>query len=76
MPEAERGKYALDFSYLFGHYNSSDLISAGMPPRLLEAVRLPMYKYQQWTARRTKSVMKSLEPEREDMSLEEIVKTS
>jgi len=71
MPEVERGKYALDFSYLFGHYNSSDLISAGMPPNLLEAVRLPMYNYQQWTAKRTKSVMKSPEPEREDMSLEE-----
>jgi len=71
MPEEEREKYALDFSYLFGHYNSSDLISAGMPPRLLEAVRLPMYRFQVWNAKRTKNILKGPEPEREDMSLEE-----
>ena len=45
MPESERDNHALDFSYLFAHYNSSDLISAGMPPALMEAVRLPMYRY-------------------------------
>ncbi len=42
MPESERNEYAVDFTYLFGHYNSSDLVSAGMPPRLMEAVRLPV----------------------------------
>ena len=45
MPESERDQYALDFSYLFAHYNSSDLISSGMPPKLMEAFRLPMYRY-------------------------------
>ena len=38
LPEAERNQYAVDFGYLFAHYNTSDLVSAGMPPRLLEAV--------------------------------------
>jgi uncharacterized protein len=39
--EEERHRAALDFSYLFPHYAASDLISAGMPPALLESVRLP-----------------------------------
>ncbi len=45
MPEEDREHCAVDFSYLFGHYNTSDLISAGMPPGLLEAVRLPLHRY-------------------------------
>ena len=44
MPESERDEYAVDFGYLFGHYNTSDLVSSGMPLRLLQGVRLPMYK--------------------------------
>ena len=39
--EEERNRAAVDFSYLFPHYAASDLISAGMPPALFEAVRLP-----------------------------------
>jgi len=31
MPEAERSQYAVDFGYLFAHYNTSDLVSAGCP---------------------------------------------
>ncbi len=39
LSEDERNRAAHDFGYLFPHYASSDLISAGMPPGLLEAVR-------------------------------------
>lgn len=39
LSEEERNRAAHDFGYLFPHYASSDLISAGMPPGLLEAVR-------------------------------------
>jgi predicted TIM-barrel fold metal-dependent hydrolase len=39
LSEAERNRAAHDFGYLFPHYASSDLISAGMPPAVLEAVR-------------------------------------
>ncbi|HTX55371.1 MAG TPA: amidohydrolase family protein [Candidatus Baltobacteraceae bacterium] len=39
--EEERNRAAVDFSYLFPHYAASDLISAGMPPALFEAVRYP-----------------------------------
>jgi hypothetical protein len=39
--EEERNRAATDFSYLFPHYASSDLVSSGMPLPLLEAVRLP-----------------------------------
>ena len=42
LSEEERSRAAVDFSYLFPHYAASDLISAGMPPALFEAVRLPM----------------------------------
>ena len=53
IPEAERDESAVDFSYLFGALNSSDLVSAGMPTRLLEAVCLPMYRYRvAWDKRR------------------------
>jgi len=40
LSEEERNRAANDFGYLFPHYASSDLISAGMPPALLEAVRV------------------------------------
>jgi len=39
LSEAERNRAAHDLGYLFPHYASSDLISAGMPPAVLEAVR-------------------------------------
>jgi predicted TIM-barrel fold metal-dependent hydrolase len=39
LSEAERNRAAHDFGYLFPHYASSDLVSAGMPPAVLEAVR-------------------------------------
>jgi len=41
MPEAERQAQPLDFFYLFPHYASSDLISAGMPYATLERIRDP-----------------------------------
>lgn len=71
MPEAERNQYAVDFGYLFAHYNSSDLVSAGMPPRLMEAVRLPMHRYRLVHIKRMNLRRVLPEPEREDMSLEE-----
>ena len=71
MPEAERNEYAVDFGYLFAHYNSSDLVSAGMPPRLMEAVRLPMHYYRLRHIKRLNLHRAISEPEREDMSLEE-----
>ncbi len=71
MPEPEREHCALDFSYLFGHYNTSDLISAGMGPRLLEAVRLPIHRYMLAFNARKRPLRHIPPPEREDMSLEE-----
>ena len=71
MPEAERNKYAVDFGYLLAHYNTSDLVSAGMPPRLMEAVRLPMHRYRLAMPKRMRIRRFLPEPEREDMSLEE-----
>ena len=71
MPESERADFALDFSLLFAHYSSSDLVSAGMPPRLMEAVRLPMYRYRMLVNGRTKLARPVPKPEREDMSLAE-----
>ena len=71
IPESERDEYATDFTYLFGHYNSSDLVSAGMSPGLLESVRLPMYRYRTLYFKRTKLRRFLPEPERENMSLEE-----
>lgn len=37
--EEERNRAARDFGYLFPHYASSDLVSSGMPPAVLESVR-------------------------------------
>ncbi|MFB3817008.1 MAG: amidohydrolase family protein [Candidatus Methylomirabilales bacterium] len=39
LAEAERHRAAVDFGYLFPHYASSDLVSSGMPPAVLEDVR-------------------------------------
>ncbi len=71
MPEAERDQYAVDFGYLFAHYNTSDLVSAGMPPRLMEAARLPMHHYRLAHIKRMKLRRVIPEPERTDMTLEE-----
>ena len=71
MPEAERDQYAVDFGYLFAHYNTSDLVSAGMPPRLMEAARLPMHHYRLAHIKRMKLHRVIPEPERTDMTLEE-----
>jgi len=71
MTEEDRNQYAVDFSYLFAHYNISDLRSAGMSPRRLEAVRLPMHNYQVAYFKRSGRYKYVPEPEREDMSLDE-----
>jgi len=71
MTEAERNECAVDFSYLFAHYNSSDLISAGMPPRMMEAVRLPMHRLRVEGYKRRRVRRFIPEPARSDMSLEE-----
>jgi len=71
MPEAERDQYAVDFGYIFAHYNTSDLVSAGMPPRLMEAARLPMHHYRLVHIKRMKLHRVIPEPERTDMTLEE-----
>jgi hypothetical protein len=71
MPEAERNECAVDFSYLFAHYNSSDLISAGLSPRMMEAIRLPMHPVRARLYKQRKMRRIIPEPERTDMSLEE-----
>jgi hypothetical protein len=71
MLESERDEYAIDFTYLFAHYNSSDLVSAGMPPSLLEAVRPSIHRYRTSYLKRIKLRRFVPEPERENMSLEE-----
>ena len=71
MLEAERNECAVDFSYLFAHYNSSDLISAGLSPRMMEAIRLPMYPVRVEIYKRRKVRRIIPEPERLDMSLDE-----
>ena len=71
MLEAERNECAVDFSYLFAHYNSSDLISAGLSPRMMEAIRFPMYSVRVEAYKRRKVRRFIPEPERVDMSLDE-----
>lgn len=71
MREKERDEYAVDFSYLFPVYTNSDLVSAGMPPSLMEAARLPMYRYRLLWNQRRRVRRFMVEPEREDMSTEE-----
>lgn len=39
MSEEDRNKQKLDIFYLFPHYASSDLVSAGMPPQTLAKIR-------------------------------------
>ena len=69
--ESERNECAEDFSYLFAHYNSSDMISAGLSPRMMEAIRLPIRQMRIDTYRRRKARRFIAEPERTDMSLDE-----
>ena len=69
--ESERDECAEDFSYLFAHYNSSDMISAGLSPRMMEAIRLPIRQMRIDTYRRRKTRRFIAEPERTDMSLDE-----
>ena len=71
MPETERNEYAVDFGYLLAHYNTSDLVSAGMPPRLMEAVRIPMHRVRVAAYKRRRVRRFIPQPEREDMSLDE-----
>lgn len=71
MAEEDRSKYAIDFSYLFAQYKTSDLVSAGMNPGLMEAVRLPMHDYVTAEMKRLRFGLVIPEPEREDMSLGE-----
>ena len=69
--ESERNECAEDFCYLFAHYNSSDMISAGLSPRMMEAIRLPIRQVRIDTYRRRKARRFIAEPERTDMSLDE-----
>jgi predicted TIM-barrel fold metal-dependent hydrolase len=69
--EEERNRAALDFSYLFPHYAASDLISAGMPPALFEAVRLPCRAVLIERALRQRRPRFFPVPSRADMTLEE-----
>lgn len=71
MLESERDECAVDFSYLFAHYNSSDLISAGLSPRMMEAIRFPMHRVRVEGYKRRKVRRIIPEPEKADMSLEE-----
>ena len=71
MPESERADYAVDFSILFGAYSSSDLVSAGMPPRLMEAARLPLNRYRISLNSRTKLGRPVPRPEPDSLSLGE-----
>ena len=71
MLEAERAECAVDFSYLFAHYNSSDLISAGLSPRMMEAIRSPMHRVRVEGYKRRRVRRLIPEPEKDDMSLDE-----
>lgn len=69
--EDERHRAAVDFGYLFPHYASSDLVSAGLPPSLLEAVRLPSLPAMVERWRRMRRARYFPTPPRTDMSIEE-----
>ena len=71
LSEEERHRAALDFSYLFPHYAASDVISAGMPPALLEAVRAPTRPVMLERAARVRRPRPYPEPARSEMSLDE-----
>jgi len=69
--EDERHRAAVDFGYLFPHYASSDLVSAGLAPALLEAVRWPSLPAMVERWRRMRRARYFPTPPRTDMSLEE-----
>ena len=69
--EEERNRAAVDFSYLFPHYAPSDLISAGMPPPLLEAVRLPTRQVLMDRSVRVRRPRLFPVPTRSDLTLEQ-----
>ena len=71
MPETLRDEYAVDFGYLLAHYNTTDLVSSGMPLPLLQSVRLPMYRYELVFNDMLREGKAILPPERDDLSLEE-----
>jgi uncharacterized protein len=71
LSEEERTRAAVDFSYLFPHYASSDLVSAGMPRPSLEAVRSPMRPVLLERAARMRRPVYYATPTRTDMTLEE-----
>ncbi len=74
IPETARNEYAVDFSYLFAYYATQDLVSAGMSPRLSEAVCLPYYRLVMKIFYKGHSIPPPPnipEPEPKDMSLEE-----
>ncbi len=47
MSEKQRAESKIDLFYLFPHYASSDLVSSGMPPKVLETIRDPGIPLQQ-----------------------------
>ncbi|MCL5027179.1 MAG: hypothetical protein M1531_11935 [Chloroflexi bacterium] len=69
--EEERSRAAVDFSYLFPHYASSDLLSAGMPASLFEAVRIRTRAVLLERSARMRRPRPFPTPPRTDMSLEE-----
>ena len=69
--EEERSRAAVDFSYLLPHYASSDLVSAGMPRPLLEAVRMPLRPVLLERAARIRRPVSYATPARSDMTPEE-----
>ncbi len=71
LAEEERHRAACDFSYLFPHYAASDLVSAGMPAALFEAVRWPLRPVLDERARRTRRPRPYPEPARTDLTLRE-----
>ncbi len=71
LSEEERNRAAVDFSYLFPHYTASDLVSAGMPPGLFEAARLPIRQVLMDRSARLRRPRPFPTPTRRDMSLEE-----
>lgn len=71
LSEGERSRAAVDFSYLLPHYASSDLISSGMSPALLEAVRLPIRPVLVERSARMRRPRPYPAPARTDMSLAE-----
>ena len=62
MSQEERKDHAVDLSYLLSPYVCVDMVSAGMAPSLMEAIRFPTHRVQPTTLPG---------PVREDMSLEE-----